>query len=462
MIPIRDLSGRVVGFGARTLEKDGIPKYLNSPQTTLFDKSRLLYGLDTAKRHIRQARQVVIVEGYMDVLQARQAGFGNVVAQMGTALTEEQLRLLKRYTKRFVLALDADAAGAKATMRSLEVARETLDRETEVHFNAYGLVRHEGRLRADIRVVPLPEGYDPDKIIRQDPERWPKLLAQAKPVVAYVIDVATRDLNLNDAKAKTAVARQVLPLIKDIVDPVERDHYWQQLARALQVDERALRRVRLPQKKKRVTTESSTLPSELEVKSLDQRGDKPLPQKAVAGVGSTSTEMRKSNYLSQCLNYPQVMIQVNEKLARNEQAIVSEADFTAAEDKLLLRQMYQRINSGNIVTIEELCDSLEGSLLERAHALLTLPPAPESKLERLADTLVLSVLDWRLEKFRNHNFELQQLFRDTQKQQKPELVEMVGQQIHESRLAIQRINKARDAMSAVNRRRAEERTKSLY
>jgi DNA primase len=115
MIPIRDVSGRIVGFGARTLDKDGLPKYLNSPQTTLFDKSHLLYGLDMARRHIREARQAVIVEGYMDVMQAWQAGFRNVVAQMGTALTEQQLQLLKRYTKRFVLALDADAAGAKAT-----------------------------------------------------------------------------------------------------------------------------------------------------------------------------------------------------------------------------------------------------------------------------------------------------------------------------------------------------------
>ena len=127
MIPIRDVNGRIAGFGARTLEKEGIPKYLNSPQTRLFDKSALLYGLDSAKRHIREARQVVIVEGYMDVMQGWQAGFRNMVAQMGTALTEPQLRQLKRYTKRFILALDADAAGQKATMRGLQVARETLE-----------------------------------------------------------------------------------------------------------------------------------------------------------------------------------------------------------------------------------------------------------------------------------------------------------------------------------------------
>ncbi len=99
MIPIRDLRGRVVGFGARALEPDAVPKYLNAPQPDLFDKSALLYGLDMAKKGIREAGQAVIVEGYMDVMQGRQSGFNNMIAQMGTALTETQLRQLKRYTK---------------------------------------------------------------------------------------------------------------------------------------------------------------------------------------------------------------------------------------------------------------------------------------------------------------------------------------------------------------------------
>ena len=220
IIPIRDADGRVVGFGARTLEKDGIPKYLNSPQTPLFDKSRILFGLDGAKRSIREARQAVIVEGYMDVIATWQAGFQNVVAQMGTALIGQQLQLLKRYTKRFVLALDADAAGANATMRSLQVARETLDREVVARFDARGLVQHEGRLQADIRIVTMPEGDDPDSIVRRDVSEWPRLLAQAKPIVAYVIGVATKGVDLGDAKTKTAVAQQVIPLIKDIINPV--------------------------------------------------------------------------------------------------------------------------------------------------------------------------------------------------------------------------------------------------
>ena len=148
MITIRDLKGRVIGFGARTLEPKGIPKYINSPQTALFDKSHTLFGLDLARRAIHRQDQVIIVEGYMDVMQAHQAGFKNVVAQMGTALTEPQLKQLQRYTKRLVLALDPDAAGINATLRGVEVAQETLEHEWEPVFDPRGLVGHEARLGA--------------------------------------------------------------------------------------------------------------------------------------------------------------------------------------------------------------------------------------------------------------------------------------------------------------------------
>ena len=284
MIPIRDLDGRVVGFGARTLDPDGVPKYLNSPQTPLFDKGHLIYNLDQAKRHIREARQVVLVEGYMDVMQAWQHGFRNVVAQMGTSLTETQLRLLQRLTKRFVLALDPDAAGAKATLRSLHLARETLDREMEVSFDARGLVQLEGRLKADIRVVTLPEGQDPDKLIRTDPAAWSRLLAEARPVVDYVIGVVAAELAPGDAKGKSAAATQVLPLINDIADPVERDHYLGVLGKTLGVDVAALRAAEARLKKagargqgRPATSDQRRTPNDQRPTTSDQR---PPPARA--------------------------------------------------------------------------------------------------------------------------------------------------------------------------------------
>ena len=460
MIPIRDVDGRIVGFGARTLEKDGIPKYLNSPQTTLFDKSHLLYGLDGAKRAIREARQAVIVEGYMDVMQAWQAGFRNVVAQMGTALTEQQLRLLKRYTKQFVLALDADAAGAKATLRSLQVARDTLDREVEVKFDARGLVQHEGRLQADIRVMTLPPGKDPDNIIQEDPDEWPRLVEKARPVVAYVIAVATEGLDLDDAKQKTAVAQQVLPLIKDISDPIERDHYWQLLARSLRIDERALRQIRLPEKPRHTARprETAVAPS----KKSGHTGWTTVPKKAGGRSGPIATDMRQTDFLHQCVRSPQIIVRVNHKLAECGQLAVKEDDFLMAEDQAIMRQMYHLIDASAVVTIEELWDSLEQTLQNRLKFLLSLPQSPETELERVSDTLVLSVLDWRLAKVRQRLSEVKQLLHQAQDEDDHDTLAIYKQQLRELPLAVLQLNKARDAMSATSRRRAEDALNGRY
>ncbi len=240
VIPIRDQRGRMAGFGGRVLRPDDAPKYLNSPATALFDKGRLLYGLDMARREIRAKDQVVIVEGYLDVIGTYQAGFRNCVSPMGTALTEDQFRLIKRYSRRIVLALDPDAAGEKATLRGLQTARQTMDREGDVVFDARGLMQVEGRLRADIRVTTLPDGLDPDEIALADPEQWEELVRQARPVVTHVMETLAAHADIDDPKTKEAIADQVLPLIEDVKGSVEREAYRQRLARLLKVDERAL------------------------------------------------------------------------------------------------------------------------------------------------------------------------------------------------------------------------------
>ena len=450
MIPIRDIDGRVVGFGARTLDKDGVPKYLNSPQTEVFDKGQLLFGLDLARRHIREAREAVIVEGYMDVMQGWQAGYKNMVAQMGTALTGDQLRLLKRSTKRFILALDADAAGQNATMRSLQVARDTLDRDYETHFDARGLVQHEGRLQADIRIVTLPEGNDPDQIIRNDPQAWPKLIAAAQPIVAYVIDVATRDLDMNDAKNKSAVARQVLPLIKDVVDPVEREHYRQQLARALHIDERTLRRVALPVEPG--PHDRTAVGEPTRAKPGNGAAHKGSPS-SLMGTGLTK---REANLLRQCLQYPQLILQVNHKLIKHEQPAINMDDFAAIEDRQIISLIYERTDQEAFVTIEELCDSLDDVLAERIEHIMILPPAPESEMPRLPEQLAKSILDWRTEKVHRQISELQQLLIELPAQ--PENADRRAQlfrRINELQISRQSMSKAKDAMTGSGQRRAE-------
>ncbi len=240
MIPIRDEQGRMAGFGARIVDPNDIPKFLNSPETAIFSKGRLLYGLDRARKAIRQADQAVIVEGYMDVIALHQAGYENVVSPMGTALTEDQMRLLKRFTRRIVLALDPDVAGQKAVLRGLDAARSAMDKEGELAFDARGLLRNEARLQADLRVASIPDELDPDEIVARDRDEWARLIEKAKPIVTHVMETLAAGQNVNDPKVKNQIAAQVVPLIEDLPNPLERDTYRQALARMLRVDERAL------------------------------------------------------------------------------------------------------------------------------------------------------------------------------------------------------------------------------
>ncbi len=240
MIPIRDVRGRVIGFGARTLDPEGVPKYLNSPKTPLFDKSETIFGLNLARRAIRSEDRVIIAEGYMDVMQAHQAGFQNVVAQMGTALTEPQLKQLQRYSQRIILALDPDAAGVRATLRGVEVASEALEQEWTPVFNPRGLVGYESQLGVELRVLQLPEGQDPDDLIRDDLERWTTLIEEAVPVVDFYLQILMEDLELEDTKAKARVVDEMLPVLQAVTNPVEREDYAQKIARALRLDERAV------------------------------------------------------------------------------------------------------------------------------------------------------------------------------------------------------------------------------
>lgn len=240
MIPIRDENGKLTGFGARILDPQDFPKFMNSPETPLFSKSRLLYGLDRARKPIRAANQAVIVEGYLDVIAVHQAGYENVVSPMGTALTEEQLRLLKRFSPRIVLALDPDAAGQKAVLSGLAAARQSLDHADELRFDARGLLRHEARLQADLRVASMPDGLDPDEIVQRDPLQWKSLIEDAQPIVVHVMNTLAAGRDLEDAKVKSEIVGQMLPLIEDLTDPDERDSYKQRLARFLSIDERTI------------------------------------------------------------------------------------------------------------------------------------------------------------------------------------------------------------------------------
>ncbi|MEP7287001.1 MAG: DNA primase [Chloroflexota bacterium] len=240
VIPICDGRGQVIGFGARTLNPDDNPKYLNSPQTALFDKGATLFGLDKARRTIREGETAVIVEGYMDAIQAHQAGFTNVVAQMGTALTEAQLKQLGRYARRLILALDPDSAGVKATMRGLNVAMQTLG-DSSLVFDPKGILRQAGKLNIEIMVVTLPEDQDPDDLIRDNPDGWRELVESAQPVVDYVIEAGTTSLTVKSTYTdREQIARDLLPILLATENDLQTNYNIQRLALKLRLDERML------------------------------------------------------------------------------------------------------------------------------------------------------------------------------------------------------------------------------
>jgi len=222
IIPIRDASGRAVGLGGRIMPGAEGPKYLNSPAGPLFDKSHTLYGLDLAKAAIRREKLTVIVEGYTDVMAAHQAGFTNVVASLGTALTRGQIELATRYADGIALAYDVDLAGEAATQRGL---LEELGPDQSV---------------SRVRVVRIPAGKDPDELIRNDPDAWRTAVAEARPVIDYFMERTAAEVDLDSIAGKRELTGRALALLKRVGDPVERSLYLQRLARLVNVEERVL------------------------------------------------------------------------------------------------------------------------------------------------------------------------------------------------------------------------------
>jgi len=307
MIPIRDGRGQTVGFGARALDPNDRAKYINSPQGPLFDKSAILFGLDMARRAIRESETAIIVEGYMDVMQAYQAGFENVIAQMGTALTEPQLRQLDKYASRLVLALDPDTAGLNATMRGLNVARQTLDGEQSITFDPRGMMRYTGMLEMDIRVITLPEGKDPDALIREDPDAWRALIDRALPVADFVIRQGTAHLGKNASfQEREAAARELLPILTATESDLQRSGNIQALARELHLDERAL----MAWTQRRQPGKKRSRPSLQEQRRLVERPAQPPISSAPPG----QSERREGFCLGLLLEQPAWLFMANRRL----------------------------------------------------------------------------------------------------------------------------------------------------
>jgi len=375
MIPIRDENGKMAGFGARILDPNDVPKFLNSPDTVLFSKGRLLYGLDRARKPIRAADQAVIVEGYMDVIALHQAGFENVISPMGTALTEDQLRLLKRFSKRIVLALDPDAAGQAAVLRGLDAARQSLDREGEISFDARGLLRHESRLKADLGVATMPDELDPDEIVQRDPGQWKSLIENAQPVVVHVMETLASGRDLENARVKSEIAAQVLPLIEDLPDSVERDAYRQRLARFLRVDERALmgRQVTGP-RARRSRPRAETLAQE---------------QAAITGTTNSPSSLIEAHVLGVLLRRPGLLYRLDRDLQESALSRLSPEDFEYTDHQVLFSLVRQSLEQDAADADQYLHQNLPPALADLTDELLAKSAATNSlSLEPVDDRLL--------------------------------------------------------------------------
>ena len=236
VFPIRNEAGEIAGFAGRALD-DAQPKYLNTPQTAVFDKGRTLYAFDRAKDVIAAERRAVVVEGYMDVIAAHEHGFRNVVASMGTALTDAQIGLLAGRAGTIVLALDADPAGQASMFRALlDLAR----RGAALDSPRQGAALRRAKVFDAFRVAALEGAKDPDDLIRSDPGRWRQAVEEAVPLADFLLDAAPRHLDLSTPAGKAAAAESLRSVVAG-VGWDERDGYLQRLAAMLEVEPATLR-----------------------------------------------------------------------------------------------------------------------------------------------------------------------------------------------------------------------------
>ena len=251
MFPLCDVHGNIVGFTGRILDcpspntqhptpnpQAPISKYVNTPQTLIYNKSQILYGLDKAKQQIREKKLAVVVEGQMDVLASHQVGIKNVVASSGTALTLDQIKLIKRFTPNLALGFDIDPAGLEATKRGIEMAwqqdmevkiirMECLPKQSPVVLEQHG--RSKGRPR------------DPDELIKKDPKLWQQAIENAQLIMEYYFDSTFKNRDLLKVEEKKAAAKILLPIIAKLKDKIEQDFWLKKLAGKLDVQEQSLR-----------------------------------------------------------------------------------------------------------------------------------------------------------------------------------------------------------------------------
>jgi DNA primase len=417
IFPIRDTRGRVIGFGGRAFG-DAQPKYLNSPQTLLFEKNSVLYAMDMARDAIKQAKQVVIVEGYVDAVIAHQYGTKQTVACIGSAITEKHIQQLKKLTRQVTLALDPDAAGATATEHGIQEALKTFDRTIvpvplaaamtgaggHKRNEPRGMIRLEEQVDAEINVLQLPPGQDPDEVIVQNFAVWAYAVAHPLPLVDYYFGTKTAGLNLREPAGKTEAAKRLLPIIGMISDRIKRDAYMRKLATMISTDERILydelQRVLRAQKTNGVVAEFSA-PVEPQRSSKGaggpfqagsgKQGTHPMQQHIVSGEpdwiskaeGEESASREKQGQVQaqrigldkrksdkiQWEDYLIGLLLQNPGLNPHVCGIINDGDFAGTDTRELyhiLNSVYQRGSSPSYEPLEQLVPSALLTTIARA------------------------------------------------------------------------------------------------
>lgn len=323
IFPITNLSGRPIAFGARALRDDDQPKYLNSPETPIYHKSGVLYGMSRARDTIRREGTAIVVEGYMDVISLAQAGVDNVIASSGTALTPQHARLLARYAERVVLLFDGDAAGGNAAQRGLEVLLGT---------------------ELDTRIATLPDGQDPDDFVGRDrgPEELRQLLEKAPPALDVYLDRLARGVDMASVAGRSRVMERLLPLIAQCKTEVSRSLMIRRAAQRLDVDEQALRTD---------LTSAQKRPTPRREPDVD---DPPPPEFAPEPRREVTVNRLEREFAALLLQYPRLLPQT---AARVEWEM-----FTDDDVRRLLQHLVEHQAVGGALDLTTLLDQVDADL----------------------------------------------------------------------------------------------------
>lgn len=231
IFPIKNESGRIIGFAGRTLDPKNKVKYINSQGSTVYSKKNVLWGIYEAKSAIRAEKALILVEGYTDVMMSHQHGYFNTVGLCGSSLTPEHLVVIKKYTRNLYLALDPDAAGEQATLRGIKIARKVFDGHTP----APEFLDGDDKVHGDLKIIELPNGMDPDVCIHDNPAEWQLRIIQARPVMDFLFDAVLSRLDLDRETGRASAADQLMPIINDLEDAVEKELYTVKLAKVIGV-----------------------------------------------------------------------------------------------------------------------------------------------------------------------------------------------------------------------------------